>query len=76
MFYKEKITSAIYVIAGNNDIYSFNDGDGALRWHITTEEKIVGQPIIAEDGNIYLSVEEVKFYRFRLKKVQSWKLTT
>lgn len=60
MFYKEKITSAIYVIAGNNDIYSFNDGDGALRWHITTEEKIVGQPIIAEDGNIYLSVEGSK----------------
>ena len=50
MFYKEKITSAIYVIAGNNDIYSFNDGDGALRWHITTEGKDSGTTSLCGRG--------------------------
>ncbi len=57
MFHKEKKMSAIYLVAGSNHIYSLNEGDGALRWHLYTDNNITGQPIISDDGRIYLPVE-------------------
>lgn len=58
MFYKTEFISNIYVITGENEIYALNEGDGRVLWRMKPELRIVEQPKISPEGDLFILLED------------------